>query len=762
MLRRKMRREIFRNKTQFISIFLMAFLAVFIYTGVGGEWRGLVRSSDDFYDATNLADIFIMGFGFSEEQERAVAEIEEVTATERRAVIEAAGKSSPKGEFEKAPKISLYFVEKNEISAMYLIDGKSFDSGDADGIWLDGRFAEANELKIGDKLTLTLMGMDFEREMRGVIYSAEHVFRTDAGSLTPNFKEAGYAYLSFEAFPVPEYMTVTTLLVKADKTDGLEAKIEDALDGKYSFYLERGNHPSVSTFHNEVLQHKMMGDIFPIVFLLVALLTMTTTMTRLVNAQRAQIGTLKAMGFRKRTVTLHYISFGFWLSFLGSVLGSVVGPLTLPKLFYPSMSGFYTIPEWKPAYHVSFIIVALSVVALCTAVTWFACARQLSDTPATALRPKSPKVSKHSVIEKTALWNKIGFNTQWNLRDSTRNKTRSLMAVIGVLGCTALLVCAFGMNDSMNIIKKWQYEDIAKFESRLSVDESATDEQIEAAIDTVNGQALMETGIEIRVNGQKKSGTATITDKVTLISPTDVKRKPVSLPSDGVSITAKMANNFKVKIGDNIEWHIYGSEKWVTTEIAAIYRDSATQGLMMTRDTFEALGYDWRPTNIVTSEKVTGHIDGINIVLSTSDIVSGWSDLTEAMMIMVYILILGAAVLSIVVLYNLGLLSFAEMERDMATLKVMGIRTKKLRGLLLTQNMWFSVLGFVLGLPCGMLLLYALTSSSGESFDFPLELTLGTTLISALITFGLSIFVSLLFSKKIKKIDMVTSLKAIE
>ena len=336
------------------------------------------------------------------------------------------------------------------------------------------------------------------------------------------------------------------------------------------------------------------------------------------------------------------------------------------------------------------------------------------------------------------------------------------MAIIGVLGCTALLTCAFGMNDSMNMLKDWQYKDIYKFNSKLTLEEIATDTQIEVVISSVSGQALMESGIEIRADGRKKTASAIITDRVTLIQPTGYDRRPVDLPPDGISMTSKTAAALGVQAGDTIEWHVYGSERWVESEIAAIYRDPSTQGLMMTREVFEALGCEYRPTAIVTAERVLGHYDGVVAVLSTSDIIDGWDELTEAMMTMVYVLIAGAALLSIVVLYNLGLLSFTEMERDMATLKVMGLKTKKLRGLLLTQNIWFSIIGFVIGLPCGMWLIQIMVDASGDSFDFPVELTAGTTALVFAITFGLSIFVSLLFSKKIKRLNMVEALKAME
>ena len=762
VLPRKMLRDIRRNKAQFVSIFLMAFLAVYIYTGIGGEWRGLQNTVDDYYAKTNLADAIIMGSSFDNEQAQAVLDIDDITAIERRTILMATGKQSSNGMFEHVPELSLHFVEKNEISTFHLVEGEVFDIQDKNGIWLDKRFADANKLTIEDTLTLNIAGMETEKVISGIIYAPEYVYAGDNGGFTPDFAKTGYAYLSYKAFPAPDYFMYSTILIKTDSLSDIERVVSDALDGRFSIYFEQKNHPSVAMFQNEINQHKMMGDIFPIVFLLVALLTMMTTMTRIVSSQRTQIGTLKAMGFKRGTILWHYVSYGVWLAFAGAALGCVIGPLTLPKLFYPSMSGFYTIPEWKTAYHVSFAIVMALVVVLCATVTWLACSRQLRDTPAETLRIKAPRITKHSFVEKTTIWQRFGFNTQWNVRDAARNKVRSSMAVIGVLGCTALLVCAFGMNDSMNILKKWQYEEINQFESKLNFEETITDDQIDAAIFTVNGEALMENSIEIRANGIKRTASAMVTDGATLICLTDNEKNPIVWPREGASMTQKLADTFGVGVGDTVEWHIYGSEHWVETRITQLDRNPTAQGLSMSREVFEELGYSFRATSIVTAEAVTVPPDGVSAILSTTDIITGWADLTEAMMIMVYVLIAGAAVLSIVVLYNLGLLSFTEKERDMATLKVMGMKTKKLRGLLLTQNIWFSVIGFILGVPCGLWLIRAMTDSSGETFDFPVELTAGTAALSFAITFGLSVFVSLLFSKKIRRLNMVESLKTME
>ena len=756
MLFKKMLRDIGKHKTQFISIFLMAFLAMFIYAGIGGEWRGLRKSADIFYENTNLADVFVYGSDFSDEALSAVKNISDVTAVNRRTEIPAIAA------FNNDPEITLYFCESDEISKPFLVEGKEFDPNDTDGICLCKRFADAKELKIGDSVELSFFGQKINKEIKGIIYSSESVFLSQAEGLVPDFGSKGYAFLPQKAFPIPEMFVYTTLLIKTDKSSELEDQLSEALDGKYAVYLEQKDHPSVALFANEINQHKMMADIFPVVFLLIALLTMMTTMTRMVAAQRIQIGTLKALGFKKKSILFHYISYGFVLTLAGSLSGLIIGPLTLPKFFYPSMSGFYTMPEWIPAYDISFFVMALITLTLCTLVTYLAVRKELTGNVAETLRPKAPKHIRHGFIEKLPFWNKLNFNSQWNFRDASRNKLRSLMAVIGVFGCTALLVCAFGMNDSMNDLKIWQYEKIDRFKSKLTIDETATPEQIQTVKDTVNGEEIMESSIEIRYGNKKTSVNIRVTDNITLISATDVNLKNITLPKDGVSITMRTAGVLGVTIGDEIEWHLYSTENWVKSEIAAIYREPTMQGISMEKSHFETYNYTFKPTAVLSAQKVTGHYDGIGTVLSTDDIISGWSSMTEGMNIMIFLLIAAAAVLSIVVLYNLGLLAFTEMERDMATLKVMGMKTGKLRGLLLTQNLWFSLIGYIAGIPGGLWLIYVMTESSGDSFDFPISLHFLTAVISFAITFGLSIFVNLLFSRKIRNLNMVESLKATE
>ena len=504
----------------------------------------------------------------------------------------------------------------------------------------------------------------------------------------------------------------------------------------------------------------MMGDIFPVVFILIAMLILLTTMTRIITHQRTQIGILKASGFKNSSIILHYISYGFWLVLIGSILGLILGPMTLPQLFYPSMSATYKLPSWNPAWSMNFVYVAVLMVLMSLAVSYYSVKSISDEKPADTIRPKVPKVSTSWFLEKLPIWKRLSFNVRWNWCDAKRNKFRALMTIIGVIGCSALLVCAFGMYDGMNDLKEWEYNQINHYDSKLVVEENATDAQIDDVAKAVNGDKLMESAIEIESDDAKKSGSLTVLNNTDLVTPTDYDWNKVDIKDEEVSISQKMADMLDVKVGDTVKWHIMGSDKWVKTKIDKIHADPISQGFIMSADKLEDLDLNYTPTSIVTAEHVNQSYDGVKAASSLKDMTSSWDELTESMWLLIYILIFFASLLAIIVLYNLGLLSFTEIEREIATLKVLGFKSGFLRRLLLTQNLWFTAAGFILGLPVGYVILAIMWESSGDSFYILPSISLSNFILTAVITFALSILVNLMFSRKIKKLDMVESLKS--
>jgi putative ABC transport system permease protein len=483
-------------------------------------------------------------------------------------------------------------------------------------------------------------------------------------------------------------------------------------------------------------------------------------MRRIITHQRTQIGILKASGFKNSSIILHYVSYGFWLVLIGSILGLILGPMTLPQLFYPSMSATYKLPSWNPSWSMNFVYVAALMVIMSLAVSYYSVKSISDEKPADTIRPKTPKISTTGFIERFGFWKHLSFNVRWNYRDAKRNKFRALMTIIGVIGCSALLVCAFGMYDGMNDLKEWEYNQINHYDSKLVIEENASDSQINDVADEVEGDKIMESAIEIESGNVKKSGSLLVLNNTDLITPTDYDWNKVDIKDDEISISQKMANMLNVNVGDTVKWHIMGSDKWVKTKIDKVHADPISQGFIMSADKLEDLDLNYTPTSIVTAEHVDKSYDGVKASNSMRDMTSSWDELTESMWLLIYILIFFASVLAIVVLYNLGLLSFTEIEREISTLKVLGFKTGELRKLLLTQNLWFTAIGFILGLPVGYFILAIMWESSGDSFYILPSISPVNFMLTAIITFALSILVNLLFSRKIKKLDMVESLKS--
>lgn len=749
-LSKKMLRDMKINKMQFIAIFLMAFLGIFAYTGIYAEYYGLVQTSDEFYTDTNMADAWIYNTDFDE------ASIDKIndftTQVDRQNVIQS------QVDLENKPDVTLHFIENGTISKFYTTEGKDFNPNDSSGVWLDARFAEARDLKVGDKITFEFENKTIKKEIRGLGYSPEYIYEVSPSSLTPDFHEMGFAYLSDKAYP--EDLEYNTLLVKYNVTDG---DFEDELDTiDYLSLTKKEDHLSVSKFGDEMVQHKMIGDVFPIVFILVTFLTLLTTMNRIVTHQRTQIGILKAVGFKDSKIILHYLSFAFWPVLAGAILGLVTGPVIIPQMFYPTMMTSYSMPSWHPGFDMRFIYIAALMVILSVLVTYLSCRRISKENPANTLRPKAPNTSSKTLIEKSRIWNHLSFNLRWNWRDVRRNKFRALMAIVGVMGCVALLIAAFGMNDSMDELKSWEYDDITHYESKLLLSDEANPMELYYILNETDGSFIMQQSIEIKANDAEDTVSLLVSNNTDLISYTDSNRNQIEIDEGDVSISTKLAEKFNVGIGDKIKWHIVGSDDWVSSKIGQIHAEPISQGLIMSPDTLEDQGLDFTPTNIITDEKFGENFDSIKSVTSIDKMEESWDQMTQAVMMMVYVVTVVAVALAILVLYNLGILSFTEMEREIATLKVLGFKTNTLRKLLLTQNLIFTAIGFVLGIPLGFYFMTLMMNAAGDSLYYVPTLTWGNILLSAVITFTISIGVNLLFSDKINDLNMVEALKDVE
>ena len=753
MLFKKMVRDIKNHKIQFISIFLMAFLGVYVFTGFGAESFGFEETSSTYYGETNLADGWIYASNIDDDFVNKVNDLSSTKDSERKLIVNSIA------DFDNDPDITLHFLEDNDISKFYLVKGEEFNLSDGYGVWLDIRFAEAKNLTVGDNISFTFEGMTVEKEIKGLGYSPEHLYQTSDSSMIPDYDKMGFAYLSYEAFPVSD-VPYNVLLVKYDgNSSNYEKQLDDDLTRDYSSFLPRAQHPSFAEFQDETEQHQMMTDVIPVIFIIISMLTLLTTMTRIINNQRMQIGVLKALGFKNRTIMFHYISYGFWMVLAGSILGLILGPLTLPPIMFEEMADLYSIPYWLTGFNISFIVVTLLMVVLAALISYFACRNIVNESPSSAIRPKIPKVSTSGFLEKLGIWKKFSFNVRWNYRDAKRNKFRALMSIVGVMACTLIIVASFGCMDGFDEMKEWEYTDINHYSSKLVLEDNITASQIDYIADDVGGEKLMESSIEIKSGDIKKSGVITVLDDNKLYTPTDDNKNPISISSNEVSISTKMAQLLGVGVGDTIKWHIMGSDKWISTKVDKIHSDPTSQGIIVSKEKLDDLGLNYTATSVISSHGVDKNYSGVKTIFSMDSLTDSWDDMMESSMTIIYLLAAFASLLSVIVLYNLGLLSFTEIKREFATLKVLGFKSSQLRKLLLTQNLWFTTIGFVIGVPLGREVLQYLWGTMGDSFYLKANISLKTLIITFLITYVVSILVNLMFSGKIKKLNMVESLK---
>lgn len=758
MLRKKMFRDIFKHKIQFLSIFLMVFLGSFVYAGVSAEYIGMETIAENFYDDTNAANIWVYGSNFSEENLKEIEELDRVTGIEKRLELSATMT------MEGNPSLKLNAIDDHKISQAYIMEGDAYDK-DNEGIYLSEMFADAHNIKVGDTIEFEVMGMKLDYKVSALITAPDYVYYIKEGDLVPNHNNYGYAYISKDNLPEAVQSYYSELLITTDTDDYKDVvnEIEDVVNGEASAIVTRDEHSSYNTLASEVAQHEAMGSIFPIAFLLIAVLSVLTTMIRLISSQRPIISTLKALGFKKRKILFHYLSYGFVISLAGAVLGVIVGPLTLPYLFYPSMSSSFALPSWSPILSWSFLGLPMLLVLVCTFITYLVCRSYVKESPAQGMRLQATKKMKKSVVERIWFWKHLGFSNQWNLRDIFRNKARSAMAIVGIAGCTGLLVCAFGILDSMNNFMDWQFRDLSHYKTQLKLDETVTSEQLINLDDSLTGEFIMEQAIEIKADDQRRTGSVSVyEDDYELSSVLKSNKEVINLKDGDISISKKMANLLGVEEGDKISWRIYGGEEWISSTITYINYSPTAQGISMNQTTLEDNDYTFYPSIFVTNDKVDDSYDGVSSIWSQSQLETEMDERLEMMNLLVYILALAAILMALIVLYCLGIISFMEKYRDFATLKVLGFKTKKIRWLLIQQNLYLAVVGIPFGFLFGAFLIKVIMADMGDAIDILMYISPQTWILCGAMTFVITMVISIMFSRRAKKIDMVAALKANE
>ncbi len=788
MLKRKMFRDIKQNMSQFITIFLMTFLGVFVYAGIRSYMGGMTVTANKFYEENNLQDLNVLGYSFTSDDLNKLKDINHVKDAERKLTLTAS--------MEKDRVVQINFIESNNISRFYIMDGEKFDVNKK-GVWLDNFFAKNNNIKIGDTISIKYDGITLTEKVIGLINVPDHVYDIkDESELFPDHTDYGFAYLSINELPASyiksmvmekmninnevvfdsimpnfnykDYVPYNSIIVDVDNEknkDSVKSDIENNISSAIAV-TDVKDSISYSVYQGEIEEGETYVGIFSFLFLFIAVLSVITTMTRVVKKQRYQIGTLKSLGFKKNKITMHYVSYGFFISLLAAILGIILGPLLIGNLFIGMEMSYFQIPNGKATVESSSYLIAFLVIIIISIVTYFTCRGELKSSPAEALRPKMPTIKNNSLdITSKGVFKKMSFSTKWNLRDILRNKVRTFMGIVGISGCCMILVCAFGVFDTMHHFIDWQFDELYNFDYKISLKEDYSADEYNTLINDYGNSTSETLGVEV-VNGDKKeSNTVFVTDADDLVRFTGVDGDFIKLKSNGIYVTKKLAQNKNYKIGDTIKWHIYGDDKYYESKIIGFDRDPQNQNIKMTKEYLENLGIKYKADTIYTNKDMSKikELDGVTVIQSVANLEEGMSSMLNTMESMVVLLIVVAAILGAVIIYNLGILSFTEKQYQFATLKVLGFKNNKIRKIYVKQNNWITIISIIIGLPLGLYMTnFIFTTAISDSYDMNAFIKGVSYLYAAVGTLIVSYLSSYFLSRKVNKIDMVSSLKGNE
>ena len=421
------------------------------------------------------------------------------------------------------------------------------------------------------------------------------------------------------------------------------------------------------------------------------------------------------------------------------------------------MGTYFDLPKWN-LYMPWYVWVVIVIINLLMVLVGFLSVKNiLKGSAADALRPYTPKKMKPLLIEKTKWFHKRRFAFRWNIRDVFRHKARSLMSIIGVVGCTILLVATFGVKYLLTSFVTDYYDKPMKYETRINLAEEITNEKALEIANAYNGDLTSTTPILI---GEDVYSIDVYNVNNDLISILDINTKPIkNISNSGAYVPNKLASELNVKVGDKIKIKTFVGGMEFEVEVIQITR-SLTGNIVISDDYADSIGLTHNYNCIYTKTKdVTINSDIVSIQ-SKKDIINSFSSIMEVLDVMVVLLALASIILGIVVLYNLGILSYMERYRELATLKVLGFKDKKITSLLVTQNMWMTLFGMILGAPLGVWVLKVLMDLLASDFDIKLRLDPRMFIYSFILVLLTSLFVSYMVARKNKYINMVEALKA--
>lgn len=581
-----------------------------------------------------------------------------------------------------------------------------------------------------------------------------------------------------------EQLTLSKAEFNIQKHDALrelsDAQLEiDKMEGKW-IVLDRNSHYSYRDYGACADRMDGIAKVFPVFFFLVAALVCMTTMTRMVDEQRNEMGTLKALGYSKLQIASKYIIYALIASILGSILGCSLGMYLFPTVIFNAWNTLYNVDQIKFLFQPGLILLASgSVTGITLLATLYSIYSELIEMPSQLMRPKAAKAGKKILLERiTFIWKRLSFLQKVTARNIFRYKKRFFMTIIGIAGCSALLVAGFGINDSISDIVNQQYNVIYHYDATVSAKTSEITSQIKSlkgvkdvyeedhlAVTTKIENKDISTTVHIISNDKK------FKDFCTLFN----GNKEFDLDDSSVLISQKMATKLNKKAGDTIKIKD-ANNKVIKAKIKGVFTNYVGHHIYASESLYKSWNTNAKTTHIylIKSKKTTKkfernlgnkimNIDGVQSVTFYSSLQKNFKDMIKSISYIVVVLVISAACLAFVVLYNLSNVNISERKREIATIKVLGFTRKEVDAYINRETILLTILGSLIGLGIGIGL-HHLIMNLAEMDDIMFGRTINSIsyVISFVMTIGFNAIINLCMHKKLNNIQMVESLKAVE
>ena len=573
-----------------------------------------------------------------------------------------------------------------------------------------------------------------------------------------------------------------------------EGKIIDAKDEVAKienptwYILDRNQNSGYASFIQDTESIENLSMVFPIVFFAIAILVSLTSMTRMVEEERQEIGTLKALGYNKFHISLKYIIYSSLACIIGAIIGMNIGFQLLPRIVWDMYEMMYTMPSITVLYNYEYSTLGLFLIYICiVGATLYSILKELKDAPATLLRPKAPKLGKRVLLDRiTPIWKRLNFSQKVTIRNIFRYKKRFLMTIIGIFGCTSLILAGFGLKDSISKILPYQYEKIFNYDIQVSLKSALDNENRQELITNLKNNAQINEVVETYMI----SGTASKEENqedIQIIVPQDnneldkviklydLKENKINLNEDGIVITDKLAQLINAKVGDTITVKDTNDvEKEL--KIVNIAENYISHYVYMSKSLYEKTYEENCIPNVllIQDKELTKEQESdlsreiveqnqVSTVTLTSTIMTTLDDTMNSLNYVVIILIVSAGLLAFVVLYNLSNVNISERIRELATIKVLGFYDKEVYSYINRETTLLTIIGIILGLGGGYLLnFYIIGTCEIDMLRFVKVIDPLSYLYAILITVAFTIIVNIFTYFALKKIDMIGSLKSVE